>query len=93
MRNRESSLQESNIHKLFIEAKSSLLEDPVKNQSKLIEKIEEIGAEKTNVKGGSIAGAESRALVKNLELPNLVFGEKYIKHQWKKSRLEAKSWK
>ena len=44
-----------------------------------MEMLEQIGAEETNVKGGSLAGAESRALVKNLELPTLVYGEKTYK--------------
>ena len=90
MRNRESSLQESEVYKLFTEAKSSLLEVPGENESKQMEKLEQIGAEETNVKGGSLACAESRALVKNLEVPTLVYGETYIKLQWEKSRLGAK---
>ena len=59
----------------------------------VMEKLEQIGPEETNVKGESLAGAESRALVKNLELPSLDFREKYIKHQYEKSTWEAKSWK
>ena len=90
MRNREASLQESEVHELFTEAKSSLLEAPGENESKQMEKLEQVGAAETNVKEGSLAGAESRALVKNLEVPTLVYGETYIKLQWEKSRLEAK---
>ena len=43
---------------------------------KLIEKLENLGAEETDVKGGSLAGAESRALVKSLELGTLVYRER-----------------
>ena len=43
---------------------------------KLIEKLENLGSEETDVKGGSLAGAESRALVKSLELGTLVYGER-----------------
>ena len=43
---------------------------------KLIEKVENLGAEETDVKGGSLAGAESRALVKSLELGKFVYGER-----------------
>ena len=72
----QSSLRESKIYNLFMQAKSSLLEIPGENEMKLLEKLENIGAEETKVKGGSLAGAESRALVKRLELGKLVYGEK-----------------
>ena len=87
--NRESSLQESEIYKLVAEAKSSLLQVPGENESKLMEKLEQIGAEKTNVKGGSLAGAESRALVENLELPTLVYGEKTYKTPMGEVKIES----
>ena len=76
LKNLQSSLYESKIYQLFKQAKSSLLEIPGENEMKLVSKLENIGAEETKVKGGSLAGAESRALVKTLELVKLVFGEK-----------------
>ena len=49
------------------------MEIPGEIENKVSEKLEKIGAEETDIKCGSIAGVESRVLVKNLELATLVY--------------------
>ena len=69
-----TTLKDHKLSKALVKCRNALIKIPGPKMTRFLQKVAEIRATVKNEKGGSLGGAQARNLVKNRELPKLVFG-------------------